>query len=845
MINFRLLCCAISFFIVSTLSYSQQKHVLSQVYTTNEVITIAPPLLIDSTNIKGDKFDNKSLLESSLSTNIKLDEKLNSGLGSYFYMQKAQKDGRFHLLSFDLTSDRYTKVKIKVSSPGMFELYVNDKKEVSKTSIEDSIMTSKSVEATITTNPRTNKVLIKYLSLASNVAPECVKIEVEALDSLAELSFKSAERRILINDIMEGKRVTSTSISPDGRFVQINYKTVLKGGKVSYSTELYDVKTKIRRDSPLSSRILGWTPISSRLYYTEDDDNGRNLLAINTETMISETLASGIPTGTFYFTPDEKNLIFIEKESAPERKGDLKLLGSMEDRQSGFDDRYLLSSYSLKTGVKQRLTYGKSSTNINDISPDSRYLLFSVFEEALTQRPFRKCSMFQLDLQTLAVDTIWKDEKFSYSAKYSPDGKMLLIEGSGESFGGIGQDIKEGQTANSYNGLVFLMDLKTKSIKAITKDFKPSVNSAKWSFVDNKIYLATVDRDCEHIYTYDLKTEKLELLPLSEDVVKGISLPDKTTLASYYGLSALNSTKAYVVDLSSKKSTLISDPLADRFADIKMGEMKDWNFVSSDGTTIEGRYYLPPNFDASKKYPMIVYYYGGTTPTARTLDHPYSMPVYAAMGYVVYVVQPSGTIGYGQEFAARHVNAWGIRTAEDIIEGTKEFIATHNFVDASKVGCIGASYGGFMTMYLQTRTDIFAAAVSHAGISALSSYWGEGYWGYTYSSGASANSYPWNNKELYVEQSPLFNADKINTPLLLLHGMEDTNVPIGESIQMYTALKILGKPVEFIQVKGENHGIMNYDRRLAWNYSIYAWFAKWLKDDSSWWNSLYKVETKN
>jgi dipeptidyl aminopeptidase/acylaminoacyl peptidase len=142
-------------------------------------------------------------------------------------------------------------------------------------------------------------------------------------------------------------------------------------------------------------------------------------------------------------------------------------------------------------------------------------------------------------------------------------------------------------------------------------------------------------------------------------------------------------------------------------------------------------------------------------------------------------------------------------------------------------------------MYLQTVTDIFAAAVSHAGISALSSYWGEGYWGYAYSAAASADSYPWNNRELYVEQSPLFNADKIKTPLLLLHGLEDTNVPVGESFQMYTALKILGRPVEFIRVKGENHGISTYNRRIEWNYSIYAWFAKWLKDDASWWDSMY------
>ena len=144
-----------------------------------------------------------------------------------------------------------------------------------------------------------------------------------------------------------------------------------------------------------------------------------------------------------------------------------------------------------------------------------------------------------------------------------------------------------------------------------------------------------------------------------------------------------------------------------------------------------------------------------------------------------------------------------------------------------------------MTQYLQTQTDLFAAAVSHAGISNIASYWGEGYWGYLYSGTASAGSYPWNNPDLYVRQSPLFRADKINTPLLLLHGTADTNVPIGESIQMYIALKILNKPVEFIQVESENHAIYDYDKRIQWNYAIYAWFTKWLKGDSRWWDSMY------
>ena len=270
-----------------------------------------------------------------------------------------------------------------------------------------------------------------------------------------------------------------------------------------------------------------------------------------------------------------------------------------------------------------------------------------------------------------------------------------------------------------------------------------------------------------------------------------------------------------------------------------IGSCLDWAFKSSRGDSIRGFYYLPPDFDESKKYPLIVYYYGGCTPTTKTLEFQYPLQVLASQGYVVYVVEPSGAIGYGQEFAARHVNTWGDGSANDIIEGTKAFLKAHSWANSKKVGCMGASYGGFMTQYLQTKTDIFATAISHAGISDITSYWGGGYWGYSYGQIAQYGSYPWNNPDLYVKHSPLFNADKIRTPMLLLHGTADTNVPTTESLQLFTALRILGRPVSMILVDKENHVVVDYDKRIAWQNAIFAWLAYWLKDQPEWWQELY------
>ena len=321
--------------------------------------------------------------------------------------------------------------------------------------------------------------------------------------------------------------------------------------------------------------------------------------------------------------------------------------------------------------------------------------------------------------------------------------------------------------------------------------------------------------------------------------MRRLDIANNKAVAIYYGSSAAVPYKAYIMDLKKKRSRLLVDPGKKDYKDVVLSKIERWTFKNERNFEIEGRIYYPPNFDPKKKYPCIVYYYGGTSPVTRDFDGRYPKNLYSAQGYVVYVMQPSGATGFGQEFSALHVNEWGTIVVNEIIDGTKKFLVAHPFIDKSRVGCIGASYGGFTTELLLTKTDIFSAAVSHAGISSIASYWGEGYWGYEYGAVANANSFPWNKKEYFINQSALFNADKINTPILLTHGMADTNVPPGESIQLYTALKLLGREVELIQFDGENHFILDYNKRSQWTKSIMAWFDKWLKEQPEWWDDLY------
>lgn len=816
---FALLCAAFSL---------QAEEVQVQQYKHAGPFTVHKPILADSLNVNGKPFEVKNLLKAGLPADMALKDYqvLEADTAGKVNFSAPEKGYALHLFSFYLNSDRYVKGNLEVSGAGELEVFV-DNKSVSKS-------------AELKLEPRRYEVIIKYLTTASDTCAPYIKSVFKTKDTAEIVASLNAEKRYTLKAMTEGKNLSGVSVSANGKLALVKYIINMEGGKNQRFTQLIETGTgKIRLQGDGFLNSARWMPRSNALYYTRTGYNGTELVSLNVETMQETVLVDALPQQSPYFSPDEQTLFFMVKEEGPKEGKELIRVQEPSDRLPGFRDRSFIWRYSLQTGLYEQLTFGHNSTYINDISQDSRYLLFSTSERVLTSVPHSRNSLYKLDLQTLAVDTLWERAPFINQASFSPDGKQLLVSGAGAAFDNIGLNIREGQICNTYDGRLYIYDPATKKATALMKDFHPNSIRAEWSRFDKQIYILTEDKDYQNLYVCNPANGTMNKIETGEDVILNYSLAENAPVMFYYGQSVSNANRLYSYNTKNRKRQLVNDLSAERLKEIKLGEVHDWSFTSADGTIIDGRYYLPPNFDPTKKYPMIVYYYGGTSPTNRMLEMRYSMHMYAALGYVVYTLNPSGTTGYGQEFAARHVNAWGKVTADEIIRGTELFCKEHAFVNSKKIGCIGASYGGFMTQYLQTRTDIFAAAVSHAGISALSSYWGEGYWGWGYCSVANTNSYPWNNPELFVQQSPLFNADKIKTPLLLLHGNADTNVPVGESIQMFLALKLLGKTVEFVQVDGEDHGIVGYSKRIGWQNSIFAWFAKWLRDEPQWWDNMF------
>ena len=805
---------------------AQQKTVVTD-FNQAGPFAVAAPWAADSVDVQGKKFDPKSML-SALPLQTASQTVFHGGLLPSLTDSKS-----VGVLSFYVNNSSYVKGKVDVRGPKNYKLYI------------DGVEAGGELQLA----PEHHTFAIRYLAEPKDTDSISVTFDTQ----IAVAPTIDKRHPYMVHDLTDGKRVRGVSLSPDGRLVCISYQTTERGGNSRWDYELREVKTGRLVTRPTHS--IRWMPRTAAWLEEEREQGARVLYKVNPATGERTRWAAGLPEGSYTVSPTEDYLIVTAEEEGPKEDKDVFEVLEMDDRQPGWRKRHYLVRYDIATGIAQRITFGPKGQYLHDITADGSKLLVGSSYSRLAKRPTEVQDLYVMDARTLKTDTLLRGEGFLGSAGFSPDGRQVLLSGTPEAFGRIGCQLPADKTPSMTENELFLYDIATKKVTPLTKDFDPSLDGgADWSWADGMVYFRAECRDYIYLYQLNPKTGKIVQLPCKGDDVYRFDMAAHAPVVAYLSYNTMEPASAYVASINPKKPMFNGQCSMfngkEALGDAELGTCQDYNFTNSNGDTVYGRMYLPKDFDASKKYPMIVYYYGGCSPVSRYFESPYAPQMWNSLGYVAYILQPSGATGFGQEWASRHVNtAGGTPRADgsvpggspagDIIEGTKRICADHPFIDATKIGCMGASYGGFMTQYLQTVTDIFACAVSHAGIANHTSYWGEGYWGYNYSEVSMANSYPWSHRQLYVDQSPLFRADKIHTPLLLLHGNADTNVPLIESLQMFTALKLLGREVALVEVAGENHHILEYSKKEKWLATQMAWFQKWLKGDPTWWDALY------
>jgi dipeptidyl aminopeptidase/acylaminoacyl peptidase len=371
--------------------------------------------------------------------------------------------------------------------------------------------------------------------------------------------------------------------------------------------------------------------------------------------------------------------------------------------------------------------------------------------------------------------------------------------------------------------------------KVITGAFDRSVSTWAVAGDGQSIYLTAEDEGLEKLY---------RLPTAGGDVTLAVSPPRGvyTNLAIASGSaspvlianwgSAIEPAEIVRIDPAAKAHRRLTAFAVDKAAKIDWQPLQHFTFTSARGKRIHNMIALPPKFDPSRKYPLLVEIHGGAANMWRdqiTLRWNYHL--LAKPGYVVLLTNYTGSTGFGETFARDIQFDPFAGPASELNEAADEAIRRYPFIDAARQAAAGASYGGHLANWLEGTTTRYRAIVSHAGLANAEAQWGSS--DGIYHRELMAGGPPWEQAKTWREQNPIRNAAKFRTPILLSVGENDYRVPMNNTLEMWSALQRMKVPSRLLVWPNATHWISNGEDSRHFYEEVHAWLARWLVGGTS------------
>lgn len=401
------------------------------------------------------------------------------------------------------------------------------------------------------------------------------------------------------------------------------------------------------------------------------------------------------------------------------------------------------------------------------------------------------------------------------SPRYSPDGRYIAYH----------QKARAGYESDQND--LMLYDTKTQKRENKTLAFDRSVGEFVWDNHSSKIYFTAIDHGFSKLYLLEISTGAV--ICLLNDAVYGdlrIS-PDSEYLILNRSLSD-EPYEMYRYDLKREKLTRLSYFTDEIVSGIEMNRAEEFWFAGFNGDSIHGFLTKPPGFDPSRSYPLVLLIHGG--PQWCWLGdfnyYGWNTQLTAAQGYVVAQIDPHGSVGYGVEFKDYISGNWGKGDYEDLILGIDHLLETKPFLDSSRMAVMGRSYGGYMANWICGHTDRFKCLVSIDGtFNEISAY---GTTDELWFPEWDIDGTPWSNPDEYVRSSPSTYVANFKTPTMVIHGLLDYRVDVGEGLQMFTALQRMGVPSRLLVYPDEGHAVRKLKNLRHVYDEQFDWLGRWL-----------------
>lgn len=657
-----------------------------------------------------------------------------------------------------------------------------------------------------------------------------------ALLAVASLSAQQSKGGLEAATLFQMESVSQPRISPDGKLIVFSRGWVdrMKDQQRS-NLWLIDAEGTEKRLRELTSGNWRdtnpvWSPDGRKIAFLSDRDGATQLhvMWIDTRDIAQLTHVERAPS-SIAWSPDGKKLAFTM--TVPDKETPLKVTlperpqgaqwakpAVIVDRLTwardgvgpvpkGFTHIFLVDA--ITGGTPRQLTDGNYNHSGPEWSPDGKSLYFSAIRKPDAEYLRNDSEIYSLNIASGAIKELTGRKGPDASPAADPRGMWVAYTGYDD------------RRFTNHVASIYMMDAAGGSKRMLVGNLPSSPGPLQWAPDGSGVYYTMAEKGSSNLYFVGLNGAVLK-------ITEGVHLLTQADVSKSGSVAAIRSTfhePGALVRFDAKDpkklETLVevnSDVLAGR----ALGDVEELWWESKDGWKIQGWLVKPVNFDASRKYPMVLYIHGGPW-SMYNVGFNWAWQNFAANGYAVLYANPRGSTGYGQEFVNGIQYSYPGKDYDDLMSGVDAALKK-GFIDARNLFVCGGSGGGVLTAWTVGHTDRFRAAVSMRPVINWHSFVGT-------TDGPSwydqFQKKPWEDPAEYAARSPLTYVANVKTPTMVMTGEADLRTPMGQSEEYYRALKILKKETLLVRMPDEYHGWRRPSHQLLQQLYLLAWFEKY------------------
>ena len=683
------------------------------------------------------------------------------------------------------------------------------------------------------------------------------------------------KEKIQVTDLLKIKTAGKPIVSPNGSQFIFTVTAIVddpdKKGDFVYQTHLYvgnvsTGETRALTSGKYSISSPTWSPDGSKIAFARDMGNKSQVYVLdlaggepqaitNLPFSVSNPIwdASGKEIyfqSTFTYRDFLIDSVYNKRSLRPSWTIEKPVISSNSSKKSKANPngsieevRAYLAQNELdkKAKVINRLNFQEESATTSELPLPAIFKTNLTGKPVLINNPFQRWSDFEIGKSgiyaVIPADSLAHPDKVldAYIGLNTTNGQKVIYEKKGYRMSNLTLSpsekwlvFQEAKSTGVQNASLQIIDLqKPNIVKKVP--FDRVITQVKWSADESKLYFSAQDQGGVPIFSYDVASNQVKQMSSHSDGVLGFDVINNGFI--YAKTSIENPSELYLQAGESVKQ--LTSLNVEWLASKSIVKPSKHSFTNSKGQKVDYWVMKPTDYQAGKKYPLVLEIHGGPSAMWGTGEASmwHEFQYYAAKGMGIVYANPRGSGGYGTDFLAANVKDWGAGPTADVMKAL-DLTITEGWADTTQLGVTGGSYAGYLVSWIVGHTNRFKVACAQRGVYELSTFMGEGnawrlvpnYFG----------GYPWEKatKAILDRESPYTYVQNIKTPLLIFHGENDLRTGVIQSEMLYKSLKVLGREVEYVRHPGATHELTrsgNNRQRIDQMLRTFEFFARYLQ----------------